>query len=80
MTDFNAVKEQQQRTWALGDFAVIGWNLALMSRSILSERMSRLEPPPTSGQRNRPKGSDGQTCAIISERAFYGNYLVGKAE
>jgi len=28
MTDFNAVKEQQQRTWALGDFAVIGWNLA----------------------------------------------------
>jgi ubiquinone/menaquinone biosynthesis C-methylase UbiE len=26
MADLNAVKEQQQRTWALGDFAMIGWN------------------------------------------------------
>jgi SAM-dependent methyltransferase len=26
MTDLNAVKEQQQRTWSLGDFAMIGWN------------------------------------------------------
>jgi SAM-dependent methyltransferase len=24
--DVNAVKQQQQRTWATGDFAVIGWN------------------------------------------------------
>jgi ubiquinone/menaquinone biosynthesis C-methylase UbiE len=26
MTDLTAVKQQQQRTWATGDFAVIGWN------------------------------------------------------
>jgi ubiquinone/menaquinone biosynthesis C-methylase UbiE len=26
MTDFEAIKRQQQRTWALGDFAMIGWN------------------------------------------------------
>ena len=26
MTDFGAVKEQQQKTWSTGDFAVIGWN------------------------------------------------------
>ena len=24
--DVNAIKLQQQRTWATGDFAVIGWN------------------------------------------------------
>jgi ubiquinone/menaquinone biosynthesis C-methylase UbiE len=28
MADLNAVKEQQQRTWSLGDFAKIGWNTA----------------------------------------------------
>ena len=27
MTDFSAVKQQQQKTWATGDFAMIGWNL-----------------------------------------------------
>ena len=26
MADFHAIKQQQQRTWALGDFAMIGWN------------------------------------------------------
>jgi ubiquinone/menaquinone biosynthesis C-methylase UbiE len=26
MTDLDAVKAQQQKTWATGDFAVIGWN------------------------------------------------------
>jgi len=26
MVDLNAVKEQQQRTWSTGDFALIGWN------------------------------------------------------
>ena len=26
MPDLNAVKQQQQKTWATGDFAVIGWN------------------------------------------------------
>ena len=26
MTDFNAVKQTQQKTWATGDFAMIGWN------------------------------------------------------
>jgi ubiquinone/menaquinone biosynthesis C-methylase UbiE len=26
MTDLEAVKRQQQRTWAMGDFAMIGWN------------------------------------------------------
>lgn len=26
MADFEAVKRQQQRTWAMGDFAMIGWN------------------------------------------------------
>jgi ubiquinone/menaquinone biosynthesis C-methylase UbiE len=26
MADFSAVKQQQQKTWATGDFAVIGWN------------------------------------------------------
>jgi SAM-dependent methyltransferase len=26
MTDFEAIKRQQQHTWALGDFAMIGWN------------------------------------------------------
>ena len=26
MTDFSAVKQQQQKTWATGDFAIIGWN------------------------------------------------------
>ena len=26
MTDLSAVKAQQQRTWALGDFAMIGWH------------------------------------------------------
>ena len=26
MVDFEAVKAQQQRTWASGDFAMIGWN------------------------------------------------------
>ena len=26
MTDFESVKAQQQRTWARGDFAMIGWN------------------------------------------------------
>ena len=26
MTDFKAIKQQQQKTWATGDFAVIGWN------------------------------------------------------
>jgi ubiquinone/menaquinone biosynthesis C-methylase UbiE len=26
MADFGAIKQQQQRTWALGDFAIIGWN------------------------------------------------------
>src|SRR3954464_6478563 len=26
MADFEAIKQQQQRTWALGDFSVIGWN------------------------------------------------------
>jgi len=26
MADLDAVKQQQQRTWARGDFAVIGWN------------------------------------------------------
>jgi SAM-dependent methyltransferase len=26
MADFEAIKQQQQRTWALGDFAMIGWN------------------------------------------------------
>ena len=26
MTDFDAVKQQQQRMWSTGDFAVIGWN------------------------------------------------------
>jgi SAM-dependent methyltransferase len=26
MVDLNAVKQQQQRTWATGDFAIIGWN------------------------------------------------------
>ena len=28
MTDFDSIKAQQQRTWASGDFAVIGWNTA----------------------------------------------------
>ncbi len=27
MTDFSAVKQQQQKTWATGEFAMIGWNL-----------------------------------------------------
>jgi len=26
MTDFTAVKQRQQKTWAAGDFAMIGWN------------------------------------------------------
>jgi len=26
MTDFNAVKERQQKVWSTGDFAMIGWN------------------------------------------------------
>jgi ubiquinone/menaquinone biosynthesis C-methylase UbiE len=26
MTDLDAVKQQQQRTWGTGDFAIIGWN------------------------------------------------------
>ena len=26
MTDLDAVKAQQQKTWAMGDFAMIGWN------------------------------------------------------
>src|SRR5215210_5197490 len=26
MTDFDAVKQQQQRMWGTGDFAVIAWN------------------------------------------------------
>ncbi len=26
MTDFSAVKKQQQKAWATGDFAMIGWN------------------------------------------------------
>jgi ubiquinone/menaquinone biosynthesis C-methylase UbiE len=26
MADLEAVKQQQQRTWAMGDFAMIGWN------------------------------------------------------
>jgi ubiquinone/menaquinone biosynthesis C-methylase UbiE len=29
MADLKAVKRQQQRTWAMGDFAMIGWNTVL---------------------------------------------------
>jgi ubiquinone/menaquinone biosynthesis C-methylase UbiE len=27
MTDFEAIKQKQQKTWATGNFAIIGWNL-----------------------------------------------------
>lgn len=26
MTDFDQIKQQQQKTWSTGDFAIIGWN------------------------------------------------------
>jgi hypothetical protein len=69
MVDYPAIKQRQQRTWASGDYAVIGTTLQIVGET-LAETVNLLAGAPAGGNQ---RGNPGRARHHRIRRAYRGD-------